>query len=403
MDEKPIEIENRMVLLKQIPVFSTLDKKGLSALAALLVERKTRAQEALFKKGDSGESMYILAEGEVRVHDGNHVIARLKAGEVFGEYALLDTEKRSASVTTETVSRILILDRKALMPFLSQYPEIVLSMLQLQVKRMRDMNLLEEKLSRSYLKITKQKQEIETQHEAIKDQAAQLELKNQSLIALNSQKKQLLSVIIHGLKNPMTSVQTMAELLDECQQLGDEEREYVEILKKSLARMNQVINDLIQSNQEETTQLQRKLPVQISKALNEALSLHIEGLENKQIRFSLKESKSFVILHKSYLMQLLDKLIEWILIEIKPKTTLDIVIERQETVHINFTFQHQGALSAQNSKVIRSNAIFEIRHEQLEIISFIQKLKELCGFTISLNQTTDKFYDLQIDLNQSFE
>ncbi len=79
----------------------------------------------------------------------------------------------------------------------------------------------------------------------------------------------------------MTSVQTMAELLDECQQLGDEEREYVEILKKSLARMNQVINDLIQSNQEETTQLQRKLPVQISKALNEALSLHIEGLENK--------------------------------------------------------------------------------------------------------------------------
>ncbi len=110
-----------------------------------------------------------------------------------------------------------------------------------------------------------------------------------------------------------------------------------------------------------------------------------------------------MILHESYLMQLLDKLIEWILIEIKPKTTLDIVIERQETVHINFTFQHQGALSAQKSKVIRSNAIFEIRHEQLEIISFIQKLKELCGFTISLNQTTDKFYDLQIDLNQSFE
>ncbi len=55
--------------------------------------------------------------------------------------------------------------------------------------------------------------------------------------------------------------------------------------------MNQVINDLIQSNQEETTQLQRKLPVQISKALSEALSLHLKGLENKQIRFSLKEKQ----------------------------------------------------------------------------------------------------------------
>ncbi len=46
---------------------------------------------------------------------------------------------------------------------------------------------------------------------------------------------------------------------------------------------------------------------------------------------------------------------------------------------------------------------FEIAHEQLEILSFIQKLKELCGFTIRLNQTTDNFYNLQIDLNQSFE
>jgi len=400
MDEKLVEIENRMMLLQRIPVFSMLEDKGLRALAALLVERKTRAQESLFKKGDTGDTMYILAEGEVRVHDGNHLIARLKAGEVFGEYALLDTENRSASVTTEKVSRLLMLDREALMPFFSRFPEIVLSMLQLQVRRMRDMNLLEEKLSKSYLKITKQKQEIETQHEAIKAQKGQLELQNATLIELNAQKKQLLSVIIHGLKNPMTSVQTMAELLDECKQLGKDEREYLEILNKSLARMNQVINDLIQSNQEESAQLRRKFPVNIYSAINNALTLHLKVMEAKQISFCLKESGLTVMLHESYFVQLLDKLIEWIVSESKPKTSLDVRIEQQDSVRIVLKFECEDGLSSGKSNTIAPASLFDAVPEQLDLFVFIQKLKQLCGFMVRLNQISESCYELQIDLNQ---
>jgi len=399
MNEKPLEIENRIKLLKQIPVFSMLEEKGLGALAALLIERKTRTQEPLFKKGDRGESMYILAEGEVRVHDGNHVIARLQAGEVFGEFALLDTESRSASVTTEKESRVLILDREALMPFLREFPEILLSMLQLQIKRMRDMNELEEKLSKSYLKITKQKQEIEGQHEAIKAQKSQLELQNKNLQELNTQKKQLLNVIIHGLKNPMTSVQTMAELLDECKQLGSDEREYLDILKKSLARMNQVITDLIQSNQDDASRLRRQVPVNISNAIEQAIALHSFEIAAKELNFSMTESVLTIQLQESYFSQLLDKLIEWVVDHSEPKTKLFVQIKQQESVFVIFKFQCKDVISDKKSNAIVQASLFEVAPEQLALFSFIHDLKVLSGLSLRLNHQGKSDWELQINLN----
>ncbi|MCK9451865.1 MAG: cyclic nucleotide-binding domain-containing protein [Bacteroidales bacterium] len=399
MNDKLIDIESRVLLLKQIPVFSILNKQGLATLASLLEERKTRAQEPLFKKGDPGESMYILAEGEVRVHDGNHVIARLQAGEVFGEYALLDTESRSASVTTEKASRVLMLKREALMTFLSQFPEILLSMLQLQIRRMRDMNELEEKLSKSYLKITKQKQEIEGQHDAIKAQKSQLELQNKNLHELNAQKKQLLSVIIHGLKNPMTSVQTMAELLDERKQLGSDEREYLEILKKSLARMNLVINDLIQSNQEEVSRIRRQVPMKISDAIEQAVTLHSVEIATKELDFILAKSGLIIQLQESYFAQLLDKLIEWVVDHAEPKTKLFVEIKQQESVLVIFKFQCKDVLSDKKSNAIVPASLFEAAPEQLKLFSFIHDLKVLSGLSLRLNHLGKSDWELQINLN----
>ncbi len=43
--------------------------------------------------------MFIIAEGQVKVHDGTHILTRLNAGEVFWRIRLIDAEKRSASVT----------------------------------------------------------------------------------------------------------------------------------------------------------------------------------------------------------------------------------------------------------------------------------------------------------------
>ncbi|MDA3942552.1 MAG: cyclic nucleotide-binding domain-containing protein [Bacteroidetes bacterium] len=400
MEKKVIEIAQRVILLKKVPVFNPLDQEALSELAALLVERKTRAQEPIFRKGDRGENMYILVEGEVRVHDGNHVIARLQAGQVFGEYALFDTENRSASVTTEKPGLVLVLDRSSLMDFLKRFPELLLGMLQLQIKRMRDMNELEEKLSKSYLKISKQKQEIEAQHEAITLQKNLLETQNISLEDLNTQKKQLLSVIIHGLKNPMTSVQMMADLLDQHKQFSDDECEYLAILKQSLNRMNQVINDLIQTNQDDEASLKRLRPINLREAIAEVVQLHKQQIKLKKLDIELPDSALTSMLHESYFAQLLDELLLWVIGEAEPETCVSIDVKEQETVILVVNFQMKARFEAPATQSALADTLFATASEVLDKFLFMRTLQELSGIEVRLKPMKATKSMLYIDLNQ---
>lgn len=251
MNKKPAESSERILFLKKLPVFAGLKYEALTELAGLMQEKDAKAQEPIFKKGDKGNHMYILLDGEVRVHDGNHVIARLQKGEVFGEFAVFDEETRSASVTAESPSVLLQLDRAKIAPLISQNPEILMGMLHTQIRRMRDMNELKEKLAKSYLKISRQKEEIEKQNAAIKEKSKLVEKQNKELKQLNEQKRHLMSILIHGLKNPMTSAMMMADLI--AQQTADSEqlKEYIHVLKQSMQRMDKVFNEIIRDNQRE--------------------------------------------------------------------------------------------------------------------------------------------------------
>jgi CRP-like cAMP-binding protein len=249
-----IEVLNeRAELLAKSSVFAGLNHDAMLQLAALISNKTARAQELIFKKGDDGDEMYIIINGEVRVHDGNHVIVKLKAGDIFGEYALIDNEKRSASVTAETVCEFLVLKRADFSMMVSTQQGIMLGMLQAQIKRMREMNELKEKLAKSYLKISKQKEEIEQQNDAIKEKSQLVEEQNTELRQLNEQKRKLMSILIHGLKNPLTSAMMMTDMLEQNIDNKADIMEYLGILKQSMQRMDQVFNEVIRNNQREET------------------------------------------------------------------------------------------------------------------------------------------------------
>ena len=326
MAEVSIGYDRRIEILRDIPVFSNLDDEAISELASLLEEHTARSQEPLFKKGEAGEKMYILVEGEVRVHDGNHVIARLSAGEVFGEYALIDQENRSASVTMEKAGKLLILSRNSLGPFITKHPELLLGLLQSQVKRMRDMNVLEEKLSKSYLKIRRQKQEIEQQNDAIKQQKATLEQQNLELASLNNQRKQLLSVMIHGVKNPMTSALMMLGMLEQQSDSKAEQTEYLSVLKQSLLRMDKLIGDLIRANQSEQSMTLQQGKTFVLDALVEEILL-IQGYlaRQKQLIITKKLGSASIFSNESNIFQLIDKTISSA-IELANKST-EVLVE----------------------------------------------------------------------------
>ena len=82
--------------------------------------------------------MYFIISGKARVHDGEVTWAYIDEGEVFGEMAVLDSEVRSASVTTESDSLLLSIERDVFYDALSTDPEAFKAVLHAVLKRERE-------------------------------------------------------------------------------------------------------------------------------------------------------------------------------------------------------------------------------------------------------------------------
>ena len=107
-----MQIENDQIeKLSKIEIFSDLspsnseDRKILEALANLLSEKKFKKGETIIREGDMGDCLYILAKGSVQIlrntmGDEKYAVVNLNASQnvFFGEVALIDSDKRSASV-----------------------------------------------------------------------------------------------------------------------------------------------------------------------------------------------------------------------------------------------------------------------------------------------------------------
>src|SRR5256886_3393745 len=90
-------------LLGRGPVFSTLERADLERIAQLARPRRVAPGEVVFREGDASDTCYIVREGRaiaVRTHRGGRTItlARFGPGDIFGELALFEDERRSATV-----------------------------------------------------------------------------------------------------------------------------------------------------------------------------------------------------------------------------------------------------------------------------------------------------------------
>lgn len=90
-------------LLARVPVFATLELEDLDQIAALAVPRQFEAGQVVFRKGDASDTCYIVRSGRaraVREHpDGRTItLASFGPGDIFGELAMFEDERRSATV-----------------------------------------------------------------------------------------------------------------------------------------------------------------------------------------------------------------------------------------------------------------------------------------------------------------
>jgi CRP/FNR family transcriptional regulator, cyclic AMP receptor protein len=142
--------EETASLLRRVSIFSDLTEEQLLDLAAVAVPRRWSAGETIFREGDPGDTCYVLQEGCVRVtrnhSDGRTItLAELRPGDLFGELAMFDSERRSATVEAAEESTAVALLAGDMRRLLLRHPDISLKLLSAFADRLKEAN---ERISR---------------------------------------------------------------------------------------------------------------------------------------------------------------------------------------------------------------------------------------------------------------
>jgi len=92
----------------------------------------------IFKKGDPGDSMFVITHGEVDIVSEGKVVDHLTDGEIFGEMSLIDKADRSADAVASTDCEIVIIDEPRFLYMTENTPTFALRVMQMVTARLRE-------------------------------------------------------------------------------------------------------------------------------------------------------------------------------------------------------------------------------------------------------------------------
>lgn len=128
---------SRLAFLHDVPLFAETSLDDLIAVDHALGSETYLGGEPIVTEGETGDRLCILYRGEVLVRKGGRVLARLAAGDFFGEMALFDDEPRSATVTAIDEVEVLALQRDRFHSLVQQRPSILMQLCTTLVRRLR--------------------------------------------------------------------------------------------------------------------------------------------------------------------------------------------------------------------------------------------------------------------------
>ncbi len=131
-------IIEKILLLKNSDIFRNCNEIDLIEVASICSEMQVDKNVTLFKKGEPGNCMYFIYSGEVSIHEEEHQLATLSDNEIFGELSLLDSESRSASVTTLTDCIFLKIEQEAFYDVLAINTDILKGIMRTLCRRLRE-------------------------------------------------------------------------------------------------------------------------------------------------------------------------------------------------------------------------------------------------------------------------
>jgi CRP/FNR family transcriptional regulator, cyclic AMP receptor protein len=129
------------VILKMNPMFADLGADELQRISGLCQTRQLGSGEMLFRRGDSGDALYGVRRGQIRIETGgsggSRLLNFLGPGDLFGEVAVLDGLSRTADATAGEDSELFVLRREDFLAFLEREPRVALKLIMLLCRRIR--------------------------------------------------------------------------------------------------------------------------------------------------------------------------------------------------------------------------------------------------------------------------
>jgi hypothetical protein len=138
-----VSMLERILLLREIPIFADLSPEDLELVANIAREEWYPAQTIIFHQGEEGNVMFVIVAGNlhvVRTANGTeHVLAQRGPGDFVGEMAVIESAPRLATLRTQTDVRVLVINGETFKRILRERPDVSFAVLRNISRRLREM------------------------------------------------------------------------------------------------------------------------------------------------------------------------------------------------------------------------------------------------------------------------
>ena len=138
-----VSMLERILLLREIPIFADLSPEDLELVANIAREEWYPENTAIFHQGEEGNVMLVIVEGHLHVirtvNGSEQVLAERGPGDFVGEMAVIESAPRSATLRTHSEVRVLAIDGETFKGILRERPDVSFAVLRNLSRRLREM------------------------------------------------------------------------------------------------------------------------------------------------------------------------------------------------------------------------------------------------------------------------
>ena len=245
--------------LRKFDMFENLSDDELSLIAKETVVRHFEADEVVCEEGSASETMFFIESGSVSVAKQGVTLARLDAGDYFGEMSLITGDPRNATVTTLQPSVLLEVSAPAFHVIIERSPLAMRNLLRTFDTRLRRHN---DKVVEQFLQLRKQYEELEHSHQRLllSDKMASIGL--------------LTAGIAHEINNPLFVITGYLDVIDGMIESGEMSAEELRGIHEKLDTASEAIVKLV-SGIKTYVRIEdaAPAPIDLNSAIQESLDL----------------------------------------------------------------------------------------------------------------------------------